>query len=292
MIYSWLSEFESRDHAKASCRLAEALAACGVDGVMVTPDGSVPGWLRSTVPIAAQGHVLGRISVGDTVIFTAARDFVRAARLPARAVLHAQDAGEATGPVIDDASVTVLTGWPAVAADVRRRSGREPIDVGIAVQNAFFHAGARKVAGSVACMPRHRDAAVAACAAARQRLTVVPLDGRDDRDDAVVLHASEFYVALDGDPGCSLAILEALAAGCVVIAVPPAAAALHDGVDWLVAAEHDLGAALRELATPAARVRRAALRDRGRARAAACRPDAQRRRVARLLAGPLAFLRP
>ncbi|MCE9630708.1 MAG: hypothetical protein K8S94_08360 [Planctomycetia bacterium] len=292
MIYSFVSDPESVHGIKAGCQLAAAFAACGVRCVMVTPDGTAPDWVGSSAPFAAESLVLPRISAADTVIFSTPRDRERLARLPARLVFHAQHAAATIDPLFADPSITVLTCWPEAAA-IRPQRERESIDVGIAVADVFFHAGLRKLAGTVAILPSDGAARVAECAAALPHLSVAPIVCRDDRGSAAILHTSEFAVAAAEGAGCELAVLEALAAGCVVISEPsPTAAALvHDGVNGIVAARHDLCDVLREWSAPAARIRRAALCDRGRATAAAHRPAGLRRRIAHLLAGPLAFLR-
>ena len=276
MIYCVLPSSESCGGIKAGCRLADALAACGARCVMVTPDGAAPDGVKSSAPFATGEFMRSRASAADTVIFSAPHDRDRLKRLTARLVFHAHQAGAAIDPVIVDPEVMVLAGWPEVAAAVRQRAGREPIDVGIAVADEFFHAGVRKVAGTVAFLPRHAVGLAAACATARPRLAPVPLDGNDERGAATILHRCEFFLAPESDARCSVERLEALAAGCVVIGEP----------------ENDLGGILRDWSAPAARIRLAGIRDRGRALAAAHRPACQRRRVAELLAGPLAFMRP
>jgi hypothetical protein len=276
MIYCVLPSPESYGGIKASCRLTDALAACGVRCVMVTPDESAPDWVNSSAPFASEEFMRSRASAADTVLFSAPHDLERLKRLPARLVFHPHHADTAIDPVIADPEITVLTGWPEVAAAVRQRAGREPIDVGSAVADVFFHAGVRKVAGTVAIAPRHASALAAACATCRPRLAPVPLEGCDERGAATILHRCEFFLAPEGDSRCSVERLEALAAGCVVIGEP----------------ETDFRSILGDWSSPAARMRLAEIRDRGRALAAAHRPACQQRRVAELLAGPLAFMRP
>lgn len=237
--------------------------------------------------------MLPRVSAGDTVVVSTSRDAERMARLPARLVFHAQATSAVPDRVIADPSITVLTSWPATTAAIRQRAGRDPIEVGLAVDDVFFQAGATRVAGTIAFVPQASAARAARHGTALSHFTMVPIGDVDDRKAAAILQASEFYLAPEGDEACAPAILEALAAGCVVVRTSHADPALEvlDGVTGLVAGERDLGDVLRRWAAPAARSPLAAVRDRGRALAARHRVATLRRRVAELLAGPLAFVR-
>lgn len=293
MTCFFMADIESREGLAMSCTLADALAVCGVHCVVVTPEGMAPRGLRSSVAFAAEELVLSQMSATDTVVFSAPRDVERMARLPARLAFLSQGTAASLDSVSDTPSITVLTCWPATAASIRERTRRDPIEVGVAVDDVFFQTGLRRVAGTLAFVPHSSAGRTGRCAAMRH-LSMVPVDAIDDRRAAAILQASDFYLATDGDGGCDLSVLEALAAGCVVVATPRAGRALHllDGVTGIVAAEHEVCDVLRDWTMPAARIRRAAVRDRGRALAASYRVAALRRRVAALLDGPLAFMRP
>lgn len=288
MTCFFVTDIASRVSVKMSCQLADALAASGVHCVMATPDGTAPQWFRSSVAFAAEGPALSRVSAADTVVVSSPRDAQRLTGLPARLVFHAQG----TAPVLTDPSITVLACWPATAASVRQRTGRDAIEVGIAVDDVFFRAGVRRVAGTVAFAPHVSAGRANQCAAVPQ-VTIVPIDAVDDRGVAAILQASEFALVPEGDGGSGIEILEALAAGCIVVRKTRTGGALGllDGVHCVGADDHELCDVLRQWSTAAAGLRRAAVRDRGRALAAAYRMAALRRRVAALLAGQLAFVR-
>jgi glycosyltransferase involved in cell wall biosynthesis len=286
-----MTDGASRESVKVSCQLADALAACGVHCVMVTPDGMAPQWFQSSVAFAAEAQAFRQTTASDTVVVSAPRDVERIAALPARRVFHAQGTTAALDDVIDDPSITVLACWPATAAVIRQRTGRDPIEVGIAVADVFFQMGVRRVAGTLAFTPRASAVEVDRCVAVPQ-IAMVPIEVIDDLGVAAILQASEFYLAPEGDGGCGIEILEALAAGCVVIGTSRSGAGeILDGSTGIIAGEHDLCTVLLEWSAPAARIRRTAVRDRGRALAAAYRLAALRRRIAALLTGPLAFVR-
>jgi glycosyltransferase involved in cell wall biosynthesis len=196
-------------------------------------------------------------------------------------------------PVLADCRVTTLTPSPRTAAVVRERFGGEPIDVGLSIADVFFHAGDRKQSGMVAVLADSAEPSTGRLADTLRNLRVVRIEDLPEADAAAALRASEFFLFLSQARRSPLAVIEALAAGCVVLSVPTehVAACLVDGVNGVLAAEALLGARLLDLCAPAARVRRSALYDRGRATASAFRRARHGRHVAALLEGPLAFLR-
>lgn len=294
MNYYLLSADESHGGVKAAFGLATALNACGSRCLVVTPDGRAPQWLRSSVAVAAESDIRPRLSAADVVIFSAAHERERLAALPARLVFHCLSVAATPARIEADATTTVLRSWPPIPAQVGAGGGRRPIEIGIAVSDAYFHAGQRKLAATVAVVPGRGLPSVADCAAAVPSLRFVAIDGLDEGAAAAALQTSEYCLIGSPAEDRGLEVLEGQAAGCVVMAMPHAAGLPHlvDGVTGIAVREADLSDSLRAWSAERKRLDRAALVDRGRAVAAAHRPACMRRTMAALLAGPLAFMRP
>lgn len=289
MNYYVLAGADRHPAVKAGYRFVDLLNGLGARSVAVTPDGTAPEWFRSSAPTMPMAEATDRLTADDAVLFSTPELHRSLAALPARLVLHCNEFERSLHSVAADPAVTLLAASPGTAAAVRDRTGREAIDVGRAVADVFFHAGSAKQSATLATA---EESQVAALAAGGMRL--VPLAGLDEQAVARTLQSCEAYLDLATSPtaGRDMSVLEPLAAGCAVFATPSSrdADVVSDGVDGVVADATDLVGVLHEWTARAARGRRAALADRGRVTAAAFRPDVQRRRVAALLGGPLAFL--
>lgn len=278
---------------KVGYRFADLLNELGAPAAVVTPDGRAPDWFRSSAPTLREADALLRLTAADTILFSLPHDHARLAALPARKVFHCQGTDPLIDPILADPAVTILTCWPQAAAYVRRRADRPSVEVGISIDPVFEYDGRPKMPATVAFMPRRGQALAEACRQANPHLRAVPIDGLPERAVAAVMRRAEYYLATAVNEWFGLPALEAMAAGCVVVSVPPLGGMdyLADGANAVLAEPAGLAAALAAISAPDAAARRARLRDHARATASAYRPGMQRKTVAALLEKELCFLR-
>lgn len=293
MIYYFLPEAGIFGGVKVACQLVDALRGLGVPAVVVTPDGRAPQWFASRAPVIAEAEARARLSERDWRILTWPPDYRRLASLPGRVANHCQGTDPRMDPILADPAVRVLTCWEQAADWLRHRFGRAPIEVGIHVATCFYPRGERKRDDQVAFMPRRGNDLARRCVRRVSRLDYLPIDGRREDEVARRLRGAGIFLATAVGEEFGLPALEAMAAGCVVVSVPVKGGMeyLRDGENCVVAPPEALADRLDWITRPENARRRALLRQRAVATAFGYRPAVQRRRLAGLLAGPLADFR-
>lgn len=277
---------------KAGFRFADALDGLGLPIVVATPDGDAPAWFSTSVPILSHSEALARLSPQDPVVFSLPHDYPWLRTIGHPLVFHCQGTDQLIDPIIADPEVLVLTCWQQAHDYVREHAGRDAIDVGISVGDAFFYAGEPKREGRVAFMPRRGGGLVASARAHCPSLEFVPIEGLDEAATARTMQGSDYFLATSVDEWFGLPSLEAMAAGCVVVSVPVLGGMeyLSSGRTAIVTEPEALGQALAAIADAGRRADRLRLRHAGLARARAYRQRMHAQRLAELLAGPLAVL--
>jgi hypothetical protein len=290
VIYSFLPEAGIFGGVKFGFRLVEMLNDVGASAVVVLPDGRAPRWFAARAPILCEADALPRLREDDWRMITWPPDHERLSRLPGRFVNHCQGTDPRMDPILGDPDVRVLTCWEQSARWLRDRFGREPIEIGIHVATEFFPRGERKRDLQVAFMPRRGNELARRCMRRVPRLDYLPIDGRHEREVARRLRGAGLFLATAVGEEFGLPALEAMAAGCVVVSVPVKGGMefLRDGENCVVADPEDIADRLDWIARPENARRRALLRQRAVATALRYRPSVQRRRLAELVAGPLA----
>jgi hypothetical protein len=290
VIYSFLPEAGIFGGVKFGFRLVEMLNEVGAPAVVVLPDGRAPRWLATHAPIVAEADALPCLREEDWRMITWPPDHRRLAGLPGRFVNHCQGTDPGMDPILADPEVRVLTCWEQSAQWLRERFGREPIEIGIHVPTAFFPRGERKRDLQVAYMPRRGNDLARRCMRVVPQLDYIPIDGCHEREVARRLRGAGIFLATAVGEEFGLPALEAMAAGCVVVSVPVKGGMefLRDGENCVVATPEDLADRLDWIARPENARRRALVRQRAVATALRYRPSVQRRRLAELVAGPLA----
>jgi hypothetical protein len=277
---------------KVAFQLLDALAALGVAGVAVLPDGRAPDWFASRVPVLSEADARARLGVHDWKMITWPPDHARLRELPGRMVCHVQGTDERMDAIFADPDVLLLTCWQQAADVARERFGRTPIEVGISVAERFLFAGERKLDDLVAYMPRRGADLARACLRVARDLDFDAIDGAGEAEVARRLKRAGIFLATAEGEQFGLPALEAMAAGCVVLSVPVKGGMefLHDGDDCVVCAADDLPRRLLEIGAPSATAQRARLRHRAIATATRYLPSRQRARLTTLLDGELRVL--
>jgi len=283
---------------KVGCQFASLLNQLGAHCILATPDGSAPTWFRCDVPVVSHASALDTAAAlgrdRATVLFSLPHDYPMLADSGARLVLHCQGTDPLIDPIVADRGVTLLSCWPQAARYFRERGREDGIDVGISISDTFFSGVRRKQAGHVAWMPR-RGAAIGGAAHRRNRdLQFVAIEGNSEDAVADVLRRCEIFLATAEGEWFGLPVFEAMAARAVVLTVPVVGGMdyLKAGENCLIADPSEIPSTLAELADADREAWRARLRHVALATALSLHPQRQARRVAALLDGPLAFLRP
>jgi hypothetical protein len=279
---------------KVAFQLLDALAALGVAGVAVVPDGRAPDWFASRVPVISEADARARLRPDDWKMITWPPDHARLHDLPGRMVCHCQGTDARMDAIFADPEVLLLTCWQQAAQVARERFGRTPIEIGIAIAERFLFAGERKYDDLVAYMPRRGADLARACLRATRDLDFDAIDGACEAEVARRLKRAGIFLATAEGEQFGLPALEAMAAGCVVLSVPVKGGMefLHDGDDCVVCTAEDLPHRLLEIgaSSASAAARRARLRHRAIATASRYLPSRQRARLATLLDGELRVL--
>lgn len=278
---------------KVAYQLVDALGRAGACAAIATPDGRASTWFRSMAPVLQRDAALAALGADDLVVFSLPHDYeaLRATGLPL--AFHCQGTDPMIDPIISDPDVLVLTCWQQAAEYVRRVGGREPIDVGIAVADAFHHRGEEKDPRAALCMPRRGREIAARLADAEPRLSLVEMDGLDESEVAALMRRAGVYLATSEGEWFGLPALEAMAAGCLVFSVPTVGGGeyLHDGVTCHVGPVDYLEEQIIGLFDPARAEQWRAMRHAAMACAHEYRLEAQTPRVRALLErlGPCAY---
>ena len=221
---------------KVAFRFVDALQASGVAACIATPDGLASQWFRSQAPVLARADALARMGPADAVMFSLPHDYDELRATGRRLIFHCQGTDPLIDPIICDPAVTVLTCWRQAADYVRAVASREPIDVGIDIPEQFGHRGERKDPHVALFMPRRGLDAALALDRACPEIQLVPLDGLDESEVALMLRRASIYLATAEGEWFGLPALEAMAAGCLVFSLPPLGGMeyLEDGVNCFV----------------------------------------------------------
>lgn len=269
---------------KVGYQFAELLWELGRPAVVASPGGAAAQWFRCAVPVVDRDEALASLRPEDVAIFSLPHDYEALAASGARLVFHCQGTDPRIDPLLRDPSVTVLTCWRQAADYVRGGFGREPIEVGIAIADAFRPDGPVDE-DVVGFMPRRGHSLARRCRRRSRRLAFVAIDGRSEAEVARELARASLFLATSRGEWFGLPALEAMAAGCVVVSVPVRGGMeyLESGRNCVVAEPDALPEALARLARPEAAAERARLRGAAIATAARYRLAAQRDHLRRLL---------
>ena len=292
MIFYFLPDRGIFGGVKVAFQLLDALGALGVPGVAVLPDGRAPDWFASRTAVVSEAEARARLRPGDWKMITWPPDHERLKPLPGRTVCHCQGTDDRMDAIFADPDVLLLTCWEQASRVARERFGRDPVEVGITVDERFLFAGERKLDGLVAYMPRRGVDHARACMRAARDLDFDAIDGAPEAEVARRLKRAGIFLATSVGEQFGLPALEAMAAGCVVLSVPVKGGLeyLHDGDDCVVCEPHELPQRLLEIAAPGAATRRARMRQRAVATAARYLPSRRQARLKAQLQGPLRVL--
>jgi len=273
VIYYFLPSSGIYGGIKVGFQLLAALRSLNVRAVAVTPDGAAPQWFATSVPVLSEPEAIGRLGKHDTVLFSRPHDHRRLDELNARLVFHCQGTDPLIDPIVDDPRVSLLACWPEAASYMRGRGRDDVREIGIAVADAFFYAGAPKYEATIAYMPRRGIDSVTACRRRVPHGRYLAIEGMVESQVAERMQRADIYLATSLDEWFGLPALEAMAAGCVVLSVPVPGGMvyLEDGSNCRVAEPAALPELLDELLEDASRPARSRLRAAARATASAYR---------------------
>lgn len=287
MIYYFLPGAGIHGGIKVGYQLAELLRELDRRVVVASPAGEAAQWFSSSLPVIDRDQALARLQPSDVAIFSLPQDHVVLADTPARRVFHCQGTDPRIDPILRDPGLRILTCWAQAARYVREGFGREPIEIGIAISDAFHPTGTLAKEDRVAFMPRRGRALARRCERENPRLELVPIEARPEVEVARILSRASIFLATAAGEWFGLPALEAMAAGCVVVSVP-----VLGGMEYLEAGENcavvepeRLSETLSRLARPEAASERARLRRGALATAARYRRSRQRARLREVLPG-------
>lgn len=285
MIHYFLPSTGIYGGVKVGYQFAELLRQLGRPAVVASPAGEAAQWFRCSVPVVDRDEALARLGSADVAIFSLPHDHALLAATPARLVFHCQGTDPRIDPVLRDPSLRVLTCWRQATGYVRERSGRDPVEVGIAVSDVFHADGETAEEDRVAFMPRRGRSLARRVRRRSPGLAFVPIEGRSEIEVARELARASLFLATARGEWFGLPALEAMAAGCVVVSVPVLGGTeyLRAGENCAVADPEHLAETLWQLARPEAATERARMRAAALATAARYRRSAQRERLRRLL---------
>lgn len=291
MITYFLPDPGVHGGVKVACQFVELLGEAGARAVVSLPGGRAPTWFACRAPVVDEASALAALGASDWAMLTWPPHYPTLRATPARLVNHAQGVTDMDA-IYADPRVLLLTCWADAADYVRTRFARQPIEVGLAISDAFFFSGEVKRDARVAFMPRRGRTIAEACITAVPACEYVAIDGCSEVDVAAGLKSAGIYLATSVDEDFGLPALEAMAAGCVVVSVPVRGGMeyLESGVNCLVVAPQEMPATLEWITRPAQGATRQRLRHAAVATAYRYRRSVQRRRLAALLRGPLACL--
>ncbi|MEY4226015.1 MAG: hypothetical protein RL190_772 [Actinomycetota bacterium] len=270
---------------KVAYQFVDLLGRAGACAAVATPDGRASGWFRSLAPVVRRDAALARLADDDIVMFSLPHDYDELRASGRRLVFHCQGTDPLIDPILRDPDVLVLTCWEEAATYVRAVAGREPVEVGIAVADAFHYRGEEKDALATLAMPRRGREIARGLAASEPRLALVEVDGLDECEVAALMRRAGVYLATAEDEWFGLPALEAMAAGCLVFSVPVRGGMeyLVDGVTCHVGSIGHLEQQIARLLDPAWADHWRAMRHAAMARALGYRLDAQLPRVRALV---------
>lgn len=267
---------------KVAYRFVDALQEQGVAACIATPDGYASTWFRSSAPVLPRSEALARMCDGDAIMFSLPHDHAELRRHGRPLYFHCQGTDPLIDPVLRDPDVTVLTCWQQATDYVRDVAGREAQEVGISIAPAFHHRGEPKDPRVAVHMPRRGRAIAERLVAACPQLQLVPIDGLDETEVALMMRRAGVYLATAEGEWFGLPALEAMAAGCIVFSVPALGGMeyLEDGVNCVVGSVAHLERELATLLDPARADHWNAMRNAAVATGLRYRQSAQAARVA------------
>ncbi len=267
---------------KVAYRFVDALQEQGVAACIATPDGRASTWFRSLAPVVTRSDALRRMGDGDAVMFSLPHDHAELARLDRPLYFHCQGTDPLIDPIIRNTDVTVLTCWQQASNYVQTAAGRDSVNVGISIAPSFHHQGEPKDPRVAVHMPRRGRAAAERLAMACPRLQLVPIDGLDETEVALMMRRAGVYLATAENEWFGLPALEAMAAGCIVFSVPVLGGMeyLDDGVNCIVGDIEHLEGEIAGLFDPAREVQWQAMRHAAIATGLRYRQAAQTPRIA------------
>ncbi|MGE0592603.1 MAG: glycosyltransferase [Vicinamibacterales bacterium] len=294
MIYYFLPEGGIYGGVKLGCQFVDLLTSLDVPATVVLPGGRAPQWFTGGFAVMDEGTALARLGPDDWAVYSWPPHYERLRTHPARLACHCMGTDPALDPGLSDPAVTVLTCWAQASRYVSATIGRRPVDVGLAISEAFVFDGGVKWDNQVAYMPRRGAQTAAACRRAAPSLAFVAIDRQPEAGVARALKASGLFLATAEGEWFGLPALEAMAAGCVVLSVPVLGGMeyLRDGDTCLVTTPADMPERLRWVTQPAQATLRDRLRTRGVAEACRYLPPPHRRRLEAALAADLRAWRP
>jgi glycosyltransferase involved in cell wall biosynthesis len=292
MNYYFLPDRTIFGGIKVGFQFTQLLNELGAPCLVATPGGLAPDWFPVRAAVVSQEWALAHIGTSDRIVFSLPHDYVRLKARCTNLVFHCNGTDPLIEPIVADRGVAQLTCWQQ-ATDYMRERGREPVEVGISISDAFFYAGLPKQEDTVCYMPRRGAELAARAARENAALSFAAIDGLSETAVAQIMQRSSFYLATSVGEGFGLPALEAMAAGCVVVSVPVVGGVeyLRPGTNCIVSAPHELPHELREISARTQGARRFSMRHGAAATAAAYRQSRQRARLRTLLEGPLAYLR-
>jgi glycosyltransferase involved in cell wall biosynthesis len=277
---------------KTGYQLAALLDELGARSIVATPDGQAPQWFRTSVATVSHAMARSLLDGRSNVLFSLPHHHAMMKEVADRLIFHCVGTDPLIDPVIADPQVSTLTSWPQAFAYVMERTGRAPLEVGIAVSPCFYYDGTAKVAGTVSYMPRRGSDVAERAMRANPRLRFVAIENANEDRVADILKRSDFFLATAVGEWFGLPAFEAMAAGALVVTVPVVGGMdyLRHDVNCIVADPAELPMRLREFSAPAFAARRALMRSQARATASLLHVDRQRRMLRSLRDGPLGHL--
>ena len=294
MVYYLLPHAEQVGRVKVAYQLTDILRELGVRMAVASPQGEAASWFHSSAPVVDREKALKELSASDVLFYSFAQDMDVAKALPARKIFHAAGNDPQTSRAVDDPGVTLLSANNRATRFLAGQSTRVPIEIGTAVSDTFFFDGSAKRFSAVSYMQRRGvETAIAGCHA-NPGLTPHPIHQLPHETGvASQLKRSSFFLAPAPRKGLGLPILEAMAAGCVVLATPSTdteTCLVHEK-NCVLCAPEEMPERLRWLVQPMQQDLVARLRDQGLATAYRFTLSQYRQKIAELMEGPLSFLR-
>jgi hypothetical protein len=270
---------------KVGYQLAGLLWDLGIPVAVASPNGEAAQWFQSSVPVLDENEALRRLRPADCVLFSLPQDYQRLRATGNRLLFHCQGTDPRIDPILADPESLLLTCWRHATEYVRHKSGREPVEVGVALADNFFATAADKRDNLVAFMPRRGRCIVSACQARCRKLRFRAIDGMDELQVGTSMRECGYFLATSEGEWFGLPALEAMAAGCVVLSVPVIGGHeyLRSGENCILAGPEDLPLQLSWISQRERAPLRAALRQRALATAFTYRLSTQKKRLRQLL---------
>ncbi len=293
MNYFLLPDTGLAPDLKAAVQLADLGLDLQVPAALVTPDGRAPLGFNAAVPVLDENTARAQIRPRDTFVITRPDPFPKSADWPGRPAFLCQARVPPPPALLAHPDLTLLAGTPPLTRWLENLTRRPVIHCGLHVADRFFYAGAFKHPNTMTLLPGCDPHRVDSIRTRNPDLVLIPPESSTESEMADRLQRSEYGLAPAGESGNGLFLLEALAAGCVILKPAESEAPEDDPLDIpLETAEPDrLGERLAWLRAPDQSLHRARRREEALGAAWNYRRRLHRRRLETLLEGPLAFWR-